>query len=46
VSYTEKQPEPVKVEVSTTVRTVTVVSGKWIFIREGREVKQEPPTSI
>jgi hypothetical protein len=38
VSYVQNQPEPVKVEVSTTVRTtvrtVTVVSGKWIFMRE------------
>jgi hypothetical protein len=35
VSYVEKQPEPVKVEVSMTVRTVIVVSGKWIakFLR-------------
>jgi len=29
-----KQAETVKVEVNTTVRTVTVVSGKWIFVRE------------
>jgi hypothetical protein len=34
VSYVEKLPEPVKVEVSTTVRTVTVVAGKWIFVRQ------------
>jgi hypothetical protein len=34
VSFVEKRPELVTVEVSTTVRTVTVLSGKCIFIRE------------
>jgi hypothetical protein len=29
------KPEPVKVEVRKEVRTVTVVSGKWVFITRG-----------
>lgn len=29
-----KQPEQPKVVVTTTLRTVIVVAGKWIFVRE------------
>lgn len=31
------QPEPVKVEVNEEVRTVTVVSGKWIFVETSKK---------
>lgn len=32
-----KQPEPIQVVVTKTVRTVVVVSGKWIFVETTRQ---------
>ena len=31
------QPEPVKIEVRKEIRTVTVVSGKWIFVESSKK---------
>jgi hypothetical protein len=31
------KPEPVKVEVREEVRTITVVSGKWIFVNSSKK---------
>lgn len=32
-----KQPEPVKIEVRKQIRSVTVVSGKWIFVETSKK---------